>query len=334
MADNGKLRVLVTGGSGFLGSHVVEQLARAGHEVVALVRSTSKRDFLSSLPNVSFVTGAVEQKDTLRKAADGVDAIVHAAGLVKALTVLDFEAVNVEGTQNLLDLAKKRAAGLKRFVFVSSLAAIGPSEDGKPVSPDQEPHPLTHYGRSKLRAERAVMAMKDELPVTVIRPPMIYGPRDKESFAFFQAVNFRLLPMVGDGNNTMSVVYGADAASACIKAIFADTPSGKAYFVDDGNVYVWREMLDAVETALKRRALLRFSIPMPVLRLAAFASEEYARYTKKAAMLTRDKLNELLAAHWVCDSSSTRADLGWTPEVDWAEGTRRAATWYLEQGWL
>jgi nucleoside-diphosphate-sugar epimerase len=334
MGDNGKLKVLVTGGSGFLGSHVVEQLVHAGHEVVALVRASSRLDFLSSLPNVSFVTGSVETPSSLRKAVEGVDAIVHAAGLVKALTPLDFEVVNVEGTQNLLDAAKKHAPGLKRFVFVSSLTAIGPSEDGRPVAPDREPHPVTHYGRSKLRAERAVIAMKDALPVTVIRPPMIYGPRDKESFAFFQAVNARVLPMVGDGKNTMSVVYGADAASACIKAIFAAVPSGRAYFVDDGTIYVWRDMVAEIETALKRPALVRFSIPEQVLRVVASVSEEYARYTKKPAMLTRDKLNELLAAHWVCDSSSTRADLGWTPEIDWAEGTRRAAAWYIEQGWL
>jgi nucleoside-diphosphate-sugar epimerase len=334
MGENGKLRVLVTGGSGFLGSHVTEQLVHAGHEVVALLRTTSNREFLSSLPNVSFVTGSVEEKDSLKKAVDGVDAIVHAAGLVKALSAYDFDAVNVEGTQNVLDVAKKRASGLKRFVFVSSLTAIGPSEDGRPVSPNREPHPVTHYGRSKLRAERAVLAMKDELPVTVIRPPMIYGPRDKESFAFFQAVNFRMLPMVGDGNNTMSVVYGADAASACIKAIFADVPSGRAYFVDDGNIYVWRDMLGAIETALQRRALVRFPVPAGILRAIASVSEEYARYSRKPAMLTRDKLNELLASHWVCDSTATRADLGWTPEVDWAEGTQRAATWYIEQGWL
>jgi nucleoside-diphosphate-sugar epimerase len=334
MGHDGKLKVLVTGGSGFLGSHVVEQLVQAGHEVVALLRSTSKRDFLSSLPNVSFITGSVEEKDSLKKAVDGVDAIVHSAGLVKALSPLDFEAVNVDGTQNLLDAAKKHASGLKRFVFVSSLTAIGPSEDGRPVSPDRTPHPLTHYGRSKLRAERAVIAMKDALPVTVIRPPMIYGPRDKESFAFFQAVKFRVLPMVGDGKNTMSVVYGADAASACIKAIFADVPSGNAYFVDDGNVYVWRDMLDAIEAALKQPALVRFSIPMPILRAVASLAEEYARFVKTPVMLTRDKLNELLASHWVCESSRTRADLGWKPEVDWVEGTQRAAAWYTENGWL
>jgi len=329
-----KIRILVTGGSGFLGSHVAEQLARAGHEVVALLRSTSNRDFLSTLPNVTFTTGSIEDRDSLKKAVDGVDAIVHAAGLVKALSPLEFDVVNVEGTQNLLDVAKKRASGLRRFVFVSSLAAIGPSEDGRPVQPDREPRPLSQYGRSKLRAERAVLAMKNDLPVTVIRPPMIYGPRDKESFAFFQAINFHVLPMVGDGKNTMSVVYGADAASACIKAIFADVPSGKAYFVDDGNVYVWRDMLETIEKALKRRALLRFSIPIPLVRAAASLAEEYGRYVKKPVMLTRDKLNELMASHWVCDSTSTRADLGWTPEVDWAEGTQRAAAWYLEQGWL
>ena len=334
MSDNGKIKVLVTGGSGFLGSYIAEQLAQAGHQVVALVRHSSNRKLLSSLPGVSFAFGSVEDRDALQTAAKGIDAIVHAAGLVKALSPHDFEMVNVDGTKNLLDAAREHAPGLRRFVFVSSLTAIGPSEDGKPVAPDREPRPVSHYGRSKLRAEQAVLSAKDDLPVTVIRPPMIYGPRDRETFAFFQAVHYRVLPMVGDGKNTLSVVYGSDAASACVKAIFADVPSGKAYFVDDGNVYVWRDMLDEIERALGRRALLRFSIPSTVLKGIASATEGLGRLAKRPVMLTRDKLNELLADHWVCDSSSTRAELDWRPEVSWAQGVRLAADWYRDQGWL
>jgi nucleoside-diphosphate-sugar epimerase len=328
------MKVLVTGGSGFLGSHVAEQLAEGGHEVVALVRKSSSTRFLEGLRGVRLAYGAVEDAASVREAMQDVDGVVHSAGLVKARSAEEFFTINVQGTKNLLAAAKDVAPGLRRFVFVSSLAAVGPSDDGSPVPSSAEPRPLTHYGRSKLEAERAVLAEKDHLPVTVLRPPMIYGPRDNESFAFFQSVSRRFLPYLGDGKNTLSVIYASDAASACVRALAADVPSGRAYFIDDGNVYVWRDMLEDVERAIGKRALVRFSVPFFALRGAALASETVGKITGKAVMLTRDKVNELSAPHWVCDSSDTRRDLGWEPRVDWAEGTRRAASWYRENGWL
>jgi nucleoside-diphosphate-sugar epimerase len=309
-------------------------LSQAGHDVVALVRKSSNRKFLETLPNLSFAYGAVEDARAVDEATRGVDAIVHSAGLVKARSARDFELINVDGTKNLLDAAKRNAPGLKRFVFVSSLAAVGPSLDGLPVTLDRECSPVTHYGRSKLRAEQAVLGAKGELPVTVIRPPMIYGPRDNETFAFFQTVSRRVLPYLGDGRNTLSVVYVGDCASACVRAIFADVPSGSVYFVDDGKLYVWREMLAELEKVLERRAFLRVPIPFFILRGAAVASEGYSRLSGKAVMLTRDKINELSAPHWVCDSQKTRTELGWTPEVGWTEGATRAAAWYRQEGWL
>jgi 2-alkyl-3-oxoalkanoate reductase len=328
------MRVLVTGGSGFLGSYIVEQLGQAGHEVVALVRRSSNVKFLSALPNVTFAYGSVEDAGAVEAAVEGVDAIIHSAGLVKARSPRDFELVNVEGTKNLLASAKKRRDRVQRFVYISSLTAVGPSQDGAPVAADREPNPVTHYGRSKLRAEQAVLAAKGDLHVTVIRPPMVYGPRDNESFAFFQTVSRRVLPFLGDGKNTLSIVYGADAASACIRALFADIPSGRCYFVEDGKIYVWRDMLSELERVLERKALIRISIPFFVLRGVATASEGLGKLRRQAVMLTRDKVNELAAPHWVCDATATRTELGWTPEVDWAEGSRRAAAWYRAQGWL
>ena len=328
------MRVLVTGASGFLGSHIAEQLARQGHSVVALVRRTSSTRFLSSLPGLELATGAVEDAASVRAAMQHVDAVVHSAGLVKARTDAEFFDVNVEGTRTLLDAAKSVAPRLRRFVFVSSLAVAGPSHDGRPVARDAAPRPVTCYGRSKLAAERLVIEAKDELPVVVIRPPMIYGPRDNESFAFFQSVSRRFLPYLGDGRNTLSIIYAADAADACIRAIDADVPSGQTYFVDDGEVYVWLDMLAELERAIGKRALVRFGLPFPVIRGAALVSEGMGRLTGKPVMLTRDKLNELAAPHWVCDSTDTRRDLGWAPRVKWAEGARLAAAWYRDHGWL
>jgi len=319
------MRILVTGASGFLGSHVAEMLTELGHTVVALVRKSSNTKFLSGLPRVELAVGAVEDRDSVFSAMKGVDGVVHAAGLVKARGEDEFFAINTEGTRNMLDAACEVAPGLKRFVFVSSLAAIGPSHDGRPVPGDAEPRPVTHYGRSKLAAERLVAEVKDRLPVVVLRPPMIYGPRDNESFAFFQSVSRRFLPYLGDGKNTLSVIYATDAASACVRALDSDVPSGKSYFIDDGEVYVWRDMLGDIERALEAKALIRVSVPFSLLRGVAFATEGIGKLTGKAVMLTRDKVNELSAPHWVCDSTDTRNDLGWEPKVKWPEGTRNAS---------
>jgi nucleoside-diphosphate-sugar epimerase len=328
------MKVLVTGATGFLGSHVAEMLTGAGHTVVALVRKTSNTKFLSELPNVELAVGAVEDRDSVFTAMRGVDAVVHSAGLVKARGEQEFFAINTEGTRNVLDAAAEVAPGIRRFVFVSSLAAIGPSHDGRPVPGDAEPRPVTHYGRSKLAAEQLVVARKDTLPVVVLRPPMIYGPRDNESFAFFQSVSRRFLPYLGDGKNTMSVIYATDAAAACVRAIESEITSGSRYFIDDGEVYVWRDMLGDIERALEAKALIRIGVPFSLLRGVAFASEGIGKLTGKAVMLTRDKVNELTAPHWVCDSTTTRHDLGWEPRVKWPEGTRKAVEWYRANGWL
>jgi uncharacterized protein YbjT (DUF2867 family) len=199
------MRVLLTGRSGFLGSFTADQLAAEGHVVRALVRPRSDKRVLEKLPGVEFAAGAIEDAASLLPAAENVDAVVHVAGIVKARKPEEFFQVNAQGTRNLLEAAMKR--GVRRFVYVSSLAAVGPSVDGTPVADDAEPRPVTHYGRSKLEAERAVLAAKDRLHVTA-RPPLIYGPRDRARV--LTSVRNGVLPMTGDGSNTLSVVYVAD----------------------------------------------------------------------------------------------------------------------------
>jgi nucleoside-diphosphate-sugar epimerase len=328
------MKVLVTGGSGFLGSHVAEQLTEHGHEVRALVRKSSKRDFLERLRGVEFAYGGIEDAEKVADAVKGVDAIVHSAGLVKARSADEFHRTNVDGTRNVVEAARRHAPKLKRLVLVSSLAAAGPSHDGVPIDTARAAQPITHYGKSKLEAERVVLAAKNELPVVVLRPAAIYGPRDQEIFAFFQAVKRGVLPTIGKGDSTMSMIYGADCAEACIKAITAEIPSGSVYFVDDGEAYGFRTMLEQVEEAMGKKAFLRVNLPMPVLYMAALSSEFYGKLANKAVMLTRDKMNEIRQPHWVCSSDSTRRELRWEPRVKLREGTAITARWYQDNGWL
>jgi len=328
------VRILLTGGSGFLGSHIAEELDRQGADVRALVRPTSDTRFLKGLEHVTLVRGGVGDKSSLVAATEGVEGIIHAAGLVKARTPADFHHTNALGTANLLDAARENAPALRRFVLVSSLAAMGPSEDGRPVPAGATPNPVTHYGRSKVAAEQAARASAHALPVTIIRPPMIYGPRDREILPFFKSVQVGLLPLTGSPNSALSAVYAADCAAACIKALEADVPSGSAFFVEDGCTETLRELIAHIENALGKKAWLRVRVPQFLLYGAALGSEAYGIVMGRAVMLTRDKLNELLAPHWVCDSREAQAALAWKPRVTFEEGARITGTWYRQEGWL
>jgi nucleoside-diphosphate-sugar epimerase len=254
---------------------------------------------------------------------------------VKARNADEFFSVNVGGTSSLVEAARgvSRSATFKRFVHVSSMEACGPSEDGSPVSPDQE-QPVTAYGRSKLAAEKVVLAAKDEMPVTVLRPGAIYGPRDGEILEAFKAIQRGLLPLIDEGRAMGMWIYATDCAAACVRAIEAEVPSGRTYFVDDGcGPLSQRQMLADAERALGRRAVVRQSLPTPVLMAVARGLEVVGRITNRPVMLTREKANMLLQ-HWVCSSEDTRKELGWEPKVSWSEGVELAVRWYRNNGWL
>jgi nucleoside-diphosphate-sugar epimerase len=325
------MRILVTGASGFLGGHVAELLSARGDKVRALVRKTSSTKHLQKLANVELFEGSVEELDRVRAAADGVDAVVHCAGVVKARGIDEFFAVNVGGTSNLVEATRR--LGLKRFVYVSSLEACGPSPDGAPVDAAQEA-PVTAYGRSKLAAEKVVLAAKDDMPVVILRPGAIYGPRDGEILEAFRTIQRGLLPLIDGGGAKGVWIYATDCAGACVRAIEADIPSGRTYFVDDGCGPIdQRRLLTDAERALGKKAFVRASLPVPILMAVARGAEAFGRVTNRPVMLTREKANMLLQ-HWVCSSESTRQELGWQPKVPWDQGVHLAVRWYRENGWL
>ena len=189
--------VLVTGSTGFIGSHLVELLLQKGCRVRCLIRKTSDLQWLKDLP-VEFVEGDIADPPSLARAVRGVEYIYHSAGLTKARTEDQYFRANAGGTRSLLEAARDVAPGLKRFLFLSSQTAAGPSPTITPITEEFPPRPITTYGRSKLQGEKECLSVSGRVPVTICRAPAVYGPRDKDVFEFFHTVSRGLQPMAGN----------------------------------------------------------------------------------------------------------------------------------------
>jgi nucleoside-diphosphate-sugar epimerase len=327
------MKVLVTGASGFLGSHLAQRFANEGNDIRLLLRRTSSRKFLTEFPYETAI-GDVTDASSLANAVEGVDAVVHTAGLVKARNEAEFMAVNATGTANLVSAVEHAAPGLKRLVYVSSLAAHGPSEDEQPRAVDSPAAPVSAYGRSKLAGERFVRESGIAARAIIFRPPVIYGPRDPALVPFFRLARLRVAPLLMGGHNRISIVYVEDIARAIVQATTAEADvSGKTYCPEDGRVHTWRDLLSAVEHAVGRRAL-RISAPRWSFTIGALASEAFGLAARRAVSLTRDKVREMAQRHWICSSEGLAGDIGWSAEVDIREGARRTADWYRQHRWI
>jgi nucleoside-diphosphate-sugar epimerase len=326
------VKVLVTGASGFLGSHIGEAFADAGHQVRTLLRKTSSRSFLQ-FPHKEAI-GDVTDAASLPAAVADVDAVVHAAGLIKARNEAEFASVNEHGTTNLLRAIAAHNPGLRRFIHISSIAAHGPSPDGRPRPAGAPANPLTAYGRSKLAGEIAVQKSPLAGRSVIFRPPAIYGPRDQALLPFFQLAKWHFAPLLEGGHNRTSMIYGPDCAQAALLAATAEADvGGKIYCPEDGVVYTWRDLLSVIEEAAGKKML---AVPAPrfAYEAAALASELFGKVTQRAVIFDRGKVREMSQNAWVCSADALRADLGWRPRVLGREGAKLTYAWYRANRWL
>ncbi len=325
------MKVLVTGAGGFLGSHVVEEMLSAGYDVRALVRRSTGAVHLDR-PGVERVLGDMEAPESLAAAVAGCESVVHCAGLTKARSEAEFNRVNAAGVANLLDAAR-RAGTVRRLVHVSSLAASGPSAPDVARTEDAPAAPITRYGRSKRRGEEEILRCTD-LPVTILRPGPIYGPRDVEIFAAFRLAKLlRLIAIIGRGESRISMIYGPDCARALsLLAQDRTDRTGAIYHVDDGGRWSWADLGDAIGAALGVR-VRKVRLPVWVFQTVGTLSGWLGRIRGRAVVFDRDKVLEMNSS-FVGGHARILADYGWSPQVPFPEGARRSVAWYREQGWL
>jgi nucleoside-diphosphate-sugar epimerase len=329
--STGQETVLVTGANGFVGSRLCAHLIEQGFRVIAQVRKTSNLTLLEHL-DLEYRYGDVTSPETLPELVAGADRIVHNAGLISARRREQFFAVNEQGTRNLCEAVRDHNPSIKRLVCVSSVAAAGPSQPGRPVRESDEPHPITTYGESKLAGEKVARLFADEFSVVVVRPPAVFGPGDRGIYSIFKTIHLHLRPLIGHGDRRLQLVYVDDLCRGIVAALTAEVASGEVYFIADHQSYSYRRLIDMMVKACERWTI-PLVLPKPLFRLIAAISEFSFKAVGATPLLTREKTRELNAS-WEVDVSRARDELGFESQAVFAEAARQTYQWYLKHGWL
>jgi nucleoside-diphosphate-sugar epimerase len=313
-------RVLVTGATGFVGSHVAQALVEAGYEVRLGVRASSDPRWISDLQAERVTLDLGGSAEDISRAVRNVDTVVHAAGITRARRAEDYYAVNAGGTRRLVVAALR--AGVKRFVLISSLAARGPNGRG---------HPESDYGWSKLEAERYLLSLDGRIEAVVLRPAAVYGPRDTDLLPLFKLARAGWLPVPSHAG-PLQPLYVEDAARAVLAA--AREPAGFGPFpVAENGRYSWPDVIAGLRKVFGRPVrAARF--PAAAFVLAGRAAEMTARAFSAVPVFDERRARDLALNSWTCDVSETEEALRWRAGVPLPEGLGRTASWYGREGWL
>ncbi len=317
-----------------MGSHVVEVAQKRGWDVICPVRDTASTRYLKDIKVKKLHLFELESE--LRRSPD-IDYMIHVAGATRALSPQEYDDGNVEFTRWLIQLLIDNGASrnLRRFVLVSSQAAAGPSrKDYDPVSEQDDPHPVSDYGRSKLQGEKVASTFKKELPITIVRPPTVFGPRDTDVFGVFKSARFRITPVLAGPDRMVSIIYVEDLADGIVtSAESVDVASGEIFFLANEQPVIWREFAQLVGQSMGYRPVVT-PIPIAVMKLIARIGDITGKVTGQPALIRSEKIMEMEQIAWVCSTSKARDVLGWTSATPLDEAISRTRDWYFRQGWL
>jgi nucleoside-diphosphate-sugar epimerase len=327
------MAVIVTGATGFIGSHLVDALVEAGEEVRCLVRSPGPVDSprAARYHVANFCRADLGVADSV---FDGVDVVYHLAGATRATSEAAFREANVEITKRLIDRAG-RAGSPPRFVYVSSQAAAGPTPAGQgPLSENERPAPVEAYGRSKLEAERVVESRSSEIPVTILRPVAVYGPRDRDFLPVFRLMRRGIAIYPGIRDATVTTILVDDLVRGIIDAARSPRTVGQTYFMGNSTFATWREIYREVADAVGRNKMTEVDIPLPLVQIGSVAGSLVGLLMRRPPLLSVGKAALAAPRFWTCSSARANTDFGFAATTSLHDGMRATYDWYIRQRWL
>ena len=327
--------ILITGATGFIGGFIVDEALRRNMNVWVALRKSSSRQWLTDERIHFLEVNRTSEEDLVEKMRNlQFDYVVHAAGVTKCLHKEDFHRINVGGTKSLVNALLRLEMPLKKFIYLSSLSVFGPIREEQPyteITENDKPAPNTEYGKSKLEAERFLM--ESELPIVILRPTGVYGPRERDYFMMAKSIKAHTDFAVGYKPQDITFVYVLDVVQAIFLAIEKGEP-GRKFFLSDGSVYRSSTFSDLIRKELGNPWWIRITAPIWLLRIITFCGEYIGRMTGKITALNNDKYHIMKQRNWRCDIQPARRELGFEPHYQLEEGVRLTIQWYRENGWL
>ncbi len=304
-----------------------------GWKIRCLIRtSRTQLGWLDRLP-VDIVRTDLTDADGLRPHLQDVDYIFHIAGTTKVRNRNEYYTGNVLVTKALLEAAQSNA-GLKKFCHISTLSAVGPSYDGSAIDEQYPCLPISVYGKTKAEAEKLVQHASSKLPIVVLRPPTVYGPRDTDVLEMFQWVNRGILPVLGAVDKKLSMIHVKDLVRGIFEATVSEKTLGETFFISNRPVYLLSEIIGLMAQILGKKKARTVRIPAFLLYGVAGATQVVSRFGSRPLILSLDKAREILQPHWICSAEKIKTMIGFESTISLEDGLRSTYEWYKEKGWI
>lgn len=328
------MKVLVTGATGFIGSHIADELLGRNYEVRSTIRKTSNLQWLKNKP-IELIETSFDNLEDLKKTVEGVDFIIHNAGAIAAKNQESFMRSNYVATKNLIDCAIEIAPNLKKFIFVSSQTAAGPAKSlDKPVTEDDAYNPLSPYARSKKAAEEYVMSKSSQYPVTIVRPSAVYGPRDPAILEIFQMVNKGLATLIGFKPHYINLIHSTDLVRGIVDMMESDRTNGKIYFLASEEFYTWDNIMDILKKYMGKKFIIKIKIPHFLVLMIGAISGFFGKFSSKPPIFYYEKALEFVQEYWICSIEKAKKDINFKTTIPIEYGLKETIEWYRANKWL
>ncbi len=325
-------RVFLTGGTGFIGRHLTDHLLDQGYDVTLLIHS---RNYTGrSHQNLTLVRGDIRNPKSWKSHLESCDAIIHLAGSIRETSLYRYIKYNSDATQLLAETASLYSH-IRQFIYISSLAAAGPSKPGHPLSEHQPPNPVSAYGKSKLMAESRLLFSSGEFPKIIIRPPVVYGPGDRDFLSIFQIASHRIKPVVRNGIQELSLIHVTDLCDIITRLVLNPRLThDEIFYVNDGaDIHLLNELFQHLEAITEKKG-----IPVPVTKFmmgsTAYLSGLAGTVRGRAPLFNMSKYRELKQHAWCCKSEKILSFLEYTIKYPLEIGFRDTYNWYRHHQWL
>lgn len=326
------MKALVTGGSGFIGSHVVEKLCAKGMQVKCLSKDQLFNNDLRSL-NVEIISGDLNGKLDWENILCDVNLIYHIAGVTRAKKYNDYYEGNYLATKNFMQICSTNCRSLQRFVYLSSLTAVGPSMGDKPVDENSDYNPVSYYGTSKMLAELEVLKYRNKIPITILRPSAVYGPRERDMYMYMKSIKRGVQMLIGFDRKYLNLIYVTDLAEGIIASSINQIAEDQIYFLGSEDSYPNEIIGETIASILHKNAI-NLHIPHCMVYIICGIEELIGKIFNKNVFLNIQKAREITQSKWICSIEKAKRDFSFSPETNLYEGFLNTFNWYKNMGWL